>query len=342
MNWPRSWQSAGVLAAALALVSPAAGAPREQAPARTSVPGAKPAILAALPDLVATHAFVGIRDPATNTYKPVPAAGVEPGRQLQIACFYSNAGSKTSSSFRIRHVIDGHVVGVSSPLPGVAGGAKGLDGRSYTAGAVGQHRYECTVNFDNAAPDRTSDNNSAAADFLVHGPAAMTPRELPKPNVPAAPQAAPFHPSAVDLTVPQIFAQDGFWSTDWQVIGEATLTATVKNVGMEAAPSRAWKWQWIVDGVPRGCGTSDPRFSLIVGQPASFGLSPGESRAVSFYFRGLTDGDLADLTLGFVRTYQVKVRFNCDLGQAERSDANNESRLIPVWFKARLGVPGMP
>jgi hypothetical protein len=237
--------------------------------------------------------------------------------------------------------LDGQIVRISNPLPPLTAGARSVDGLDVTAGAPGQHRYECTVNFDNASADRTSANNTAATDFLILAPAAMTPREQAGPNVPARPVRPP-RVSNVDLIVPQISAQDGFWSTDWQIIGVATVTVTVKNVGMEAAPSRAWTWQWIVDGVPRACTTSDPRFNLVSGQPTSFGLAQGESRAVSFYFKGLDDSEIEALKPGFVRTYQVKVRFNCDLAQAERSDTNNESRVVPVWFKARLGVPGEP
>jgi hypothetical protein len=332
---------AGVLSVALALASPATGAAPATGRARANAPGTKPAGMAVAPDLAATRAFVGTLDRGTNVYRPAPETGVETGQQLRIACFYTNSGAAASGSFRVRHVVDGRVVGVSNPLPALAGGANSVDGRDFTAGAPGMHRYECTINFDNAAADRTPSNNSAAADFRVLGPASMTPRDQPKPNVPAQP-ARPPRLSNVDLLVQQISAQDGFWSTDWQIIGVATVTATVKNVGMEAAPARAWTWQWTVDGVPRACGTSDPRFNLVSGQPASFGLTPGEGRAVSFYFKGLADSEIEALKPGFVRTYQVKVRFNCDLGQAERSDTNNESREIPVWFKARQGVPGKP
>ncbi len=342
MRGVRWFPRAGALAVLCGLATPAIGAAPPKVSAPASVAGTRPSTgMAVAPDLVATMAFVGTFDPGGNAYYPLPAAGVESGRQFRIACFCANLGAGPSGPFRVRHVLDGQVVAVSNPLPALAAGARTLDFRDVTAGAPGPHRYECAVNFDHAAADRNWANNSATTDFHVLGPATMAPREQPRANVPALPGPAP-RQSNVDLIVPQLSAQDGFWSTDAQIIGEAMLRVTVKNAGMEAAPARPWAWQWTVDGVDRACAPSDPRFHMIAGQPTSFGLAQGESRTVDFYFKGLADSEIEALKPGFVRTYRVKVRFNCDLAQAERSDANNVSREIPVWFKARQGVPGLP
>jgi hypothetical protein len=331
------------IAMALALAAPAADAspPGARPPSTQQVPAPPAGLLAArAPDLAVTEAFVGTLDAATNTYRPLGAEGVAVGQAFRVACFVMNGGAGFQGSFRVTHRVDGRVVAVSNPLAGLPNGARTVHGIPFTLTSEGSHRYECAVALD-AATERVTSNNSLGTDFLVHGPATMVPRDRPGSNAPAGPVLPP-RPSAVDLTVPQIFAQDGFWSTDWEVIGVAMITVTVKNAGMQEAPPRDWTWQWIVDGVPRGCDVTDPRFGKYAGSEGTFGLGPGESRAVTFTFRGVTDSDISSLRPGFVKQYRVKVRFNCDLGQSERDDSNNTSREIPVWFKTMKGLPGQP
>src|SRR5512138_1866873 len=113
----RSLPLAGVLAGALAAAPAASAAPPRNTSPRVSRPGTGPAGLALQPDLAATRAFVGTLNPQTNSYEPVPPGGVEAGRPLRVACFYANVGAARSGSFRVRHVIDGKVIGVSNPLP---------------------------------------------------------------------------------------------------------------------------------------------------------------------------------------------------------------------------------
>jgi len=308
--------------------------PAAQAPA-------KPRMAVQAPDLWVTRLLVGTLDASTNTYVPLPPEGVAAGQQFRLVCYFANRGGGTSGSFRVLHQIDGKTVGYSSPIPGLAHDARGVRDLRVTYATAGSHRYDCVLAFAEPSPEVVTDNNKLGTVFLVHAPAQMQPAERPGPNLPQVQGPAP-RVSNVDLTVPQIFAQDGFWSVDWQVIGEAVITVSVKNVGMEAAPSQEWHWQWVVDGVPRGCAATDPRIRRDVESPARFGLTPGESRTVAFRFSGVSDEDLAHLAVGFVKTYRVKVRFNCDFAQPERDGNDNESREIPVWFKGRKGVPGYP
>jgi CARDB len=338
------WGVARTFAMALALgTAVSTAAPPKAPPSSTEpeLPRAPGALAAIAPDLAVTEAFVGALNAATHAYESLPPEGAAVGQQLRLACFFTNRGIGFTGSFRVMHLVDGRVVAVSHPLPGLANGARTVDGLSFTPNVEGAHRYECAVNYDRAIAEAVTGNNRLGKDFRVRGPATMVPRDHPGPNLPAGPGRAP-RISAVDLTVAQIAAQDGFWSTDWEVIGVAVITVTVKNVGMEEAPPREWQWQWIVDGVPRGCGVGDPRFGRLAGSDARFGLKAGESRPSSFGFRGATDDDIAGLKPGFVKQYRVKVRFNCDLAQAERDDGNNESREVPVWFKTRQGLPGNP
>lgn len=328
-----------------AAVLPGAGGAALAGSGKTPPPAAqapsKPRVAATLPDLYVTRVFVGTLDASTNTYVALPPEGVAAGQQFRLACFFANRGADYGGSFRVRHLLDGREVAVSNPITGLAHGASSSRGILFTYRTAGSHRYDCAVECVDPGAELVTENNKLGTVFLVHAPAKMTPRERAGPNLPAGPVRAP-RVSNVDLTVPQIFARDGFWSVDWQLIGEAVITVTVKNVGMEAAPSQEWHWQWVVDGVPRGCAAADPRIRRDVESPARFGLQPGEGRAIAFRFSGVSDDDLAHLALGFVKTYRVKVRFNCDFAQPERDGGDNESREIPVWFKARKGVPGTP
>ena len=334
-----------LLRLALVPLSMVAVAAQAAASGKTPPPAAqapsKPRVAATLPDLVVTRVFVGTLDASTSTYVALPPEGVAAGQQFRLACFFANRGGGTSGSFRVLHQIDGKTVGYSSPIPGLAHGASSSRGILFTYRTAGSHRYDCAVECVDPGAELVTENNKLGTVFLVHAPAQMQPAARPGPSLPAGPVRAP-RVSNVDLTVPQIIAQDGFWSVDWQLIGEAVITVTVKNVGMEAAPTQEWHWQWVVDGVPRACAATDPRIRRDVDSPARFGLMPGESRTVAFRFSGVSDEDLAHLALGFVKTYRVKVRFNCDFAQPERDGNDNESREIPVWFKARKGVPGYP
>lgn len=328
-----------------AIVLPGAGIAAAAGSGKTPPPAARspatPRIAAQAPDLYVTQVLVGRLDASTNTYVPLPSEGVGVGEQFRLACFFANQGASYSGSFRVQHLIDGKAVGLSNPIAGLAHDARGVRDVRITYAPAGTHRYDCVLACADPAAELVTENNKLGTVFLVHAPAQMQPGERPGPNLPGG-LVRPPRVSNVDLTVPRIFAEDGFWSTDWQVIGEAVITVTVKNVGMEAAPSQEWHWQWMVDGVPRACAAADPRIRRDVDSPARFGLQPGEGRAIAFRFSGVSDEDLAGLRPGFVKTYRVKVRFNCDFAQPERDGNDNESREIPVWFKTRQGVPGNP
>jgi subtilase family serine protease len=158
--------SACSLAAGLSLVaSGLSGAPGQ--PNRQTQVRPPSSVMLVRPDLVIRSVAITPGEPTVMTARDIPVTQLKRGQKYSLICRYANTGGALKGVWKLGYYIDGQMVSNQywGDVPAGAEQTKRHEG--YVPATVGQHTYECRLDYDKEVAEKDENNNQTQMSFAV-------------------------------------------------------------------------------------------------------------------------------------------------------------------------------
>lgn len=119
------------------------------------------------PDLAVDRIWIVKAGPAVLSRPPLPVTQLKKGEKYLLYCRYVNKGSALNGVWKLGYFIDGEMVWNQYWGNVAAGATKTEHNPGFVPTTLGQHTYQCRLDFDSEVAERDESNNKAKIAFTV-------------------------------------------------------------------------------------------------------------------------------------------------------------------------------
>jgi subtilase family serine protease len=152
---------------ALAATLPAAAADQQKQQAQSTAQASLAESLLRRPDLAIERIWIVKAGPQPLNRPPMPVTQLKKGVKYLLYCSYKNSGRALNGVWKLGYYVDGGMIWNQYWGNVGAGETQTRFIDKYVPTVVGQHAYECRLDYDNEVAERSEGNNKASITFTV-------------------------------------------------------------------------------------------------------------------------------------------------------------------------------